>query len=875
MSENCGAQWHKWDLHLHSCYTYVNNGFPHDNTGSVIEEEFINTLIKSGIKAVGLTNYFKFCEEDYNLKKKLNSLGIKTFLNLEIRLDHLNHDEQNFDYHIIFDDNLDDQIIKTFLTNMDAEIGCTSKKLIQLANKEIEKSAQLNFGKLIKKLEEESSGLKGRYLLGFLSRGHGNARCSGRDATNYETITRKSNLVIHSSDKRKNVIEDRRYWLDEHSDIRCPYIRPVLLGSDAHNLEKIGKKYSWIKADLTFDGLKQIVFEPEDRISLEIDYPNKKNDYQVIDKVVFNQNNKNNISVESIVLLNPNLNTVIGGRSNGKSTLTNSIARALNNNNFEERDEKKGSGMFTFKNMSEVRVIWKDGQINRGEEEQRDVEFLPQDYMIRIAESNELRNKLIEDTVKADVENYLKITEFDLAIQTIQDNVDCLVREWSTLKNELSMLVPPEGDRKGIEAQIKKLKVQISEQQKKNNFSSEDNKNFELVQNKRKMAQDIRNQAKSDSTALIKLKKQSINLKIDFSEVSKEIHEQIQAFIEEQQEKLNLLWQSKILEICEGQNLLITSKSKEIDEIENSLAYKNGKENILSNETLSNLTKLVKEETRKLDQFSKFEENKERLVAQIQKKEAEIIAEYSGFKILRNKLTTDFIVKANLVEIKLDFNPIKFEDKIDYLHSRSNVNNLFIQEFDDNSDDKISSIFDELNLSYNRGKNQIDLIKDVINQQWFKRNYTLKFDNDNFLQMSQGKKAFVILTLILEFSKDKKPVIIDQPEDSLDNRAIYIELTKYLKAKKRDRQIILVTHNPNVVVGADAENVIVANQHSAVSPNLEEIQFAYINGSLENSLENCTSSEFLNRRGIREHVIEILEGGDEAFKKREDKYDLT
>lgn len=40
-------------------------------------------------------------------------------------------------------------------------------------------------------------------------------------------------------------------------------------------------------------------------------------------------------------------------------------------------------------------------------------------------------------------------------------------------------------------------------------------------------------------------------------------------------------------------------------------------------------------------------------------------------------------------------------------------------------------------------------------------------------------------------------------------------------------------------------------------------------------MDNCTSSEFLNRRGIREHVIEILEGGDEAFKKREEKYDLT
>lgn len=870
MSDNCGAQWHKWDLHLHSCYTCINNGFPHDKKGAAIENDFVDNLIESDIQAVGLTNYFNFCEEDYNLKRKLNESGIKTFLNLEIRLDHLNHDEQNFDYHIIFDDKLDDQIIKTFLTNMDAEVGCTSKKLSQLTNVEIERSAQVDFSKLIQKLEEESSGLKGRYLLGFLSRGHGSARSSGRDSTNYETITRKSNFVIHSSDKRENVIDDRKYWLND-----CSYIRPVLQGSDAHNLEKVGIKYSWIKADLTFDGLKQIIFEPEDRISIETEHPNKKNDYQVIDKVVFEQNNKDNISIKTTVLLNPNLNTVIGGRSNGKSTLTNSIAQALNNSNFEERDEKKGSGMFTFKDISNVCVIWKDGEVNRGEEEQRDVEFLPQDYMIRIAESNELRNKLIEDTVKADMENYQKIIEFDVEVQSIQNKVDDLVREWSTLKSDLSMLTPPEGDRKGIETQLEKLKVQIAEQQKKNNFSDEDNTVFEMEQSKLKTAQDIKEQAELDSAALVKLKQQSIDLKIDFSEVSKEIYEQMQAFIAEQQEQVNSAWRSKLSEIHEEQNSLISLQNKETDEIENSLAYKKGKENILSNETLNNLTKLVKEETQKLDQFGKFEENKARLESQIQQKEIEIIANYSEFEILRKRLSTNFIVKANLVEIELDFIPINFEDKIDYLHSRSSINNLFIREFDENSDVKISSIFDDLDLSYNRGKSQIDLIKDALSQQWFKRNYRLKFDNDNFLQMSQGKKAFVILTLILEFSKDEKPVNIDQPEDSLDNRAIYVELTKYLKAKKRDRQIILVTHNPNVVVGADAENVIVANQHSEVSPNAEEIQFAYINGSLENSVDNCTSSEFLNRRGIREHVIEILEGGDEAFKKREEKYDLT
>lgn len=138
--------------------------------------------------------------------------------------------------------------------------------------------------------------------------------------------------------------------------------------------------------------------------------------------------------------------------------------------------------------------------------------------------------------------------------------------------------------------------------------------------------------------------------------------------------------------------------------------------------------------------------------------------------------------------------------------------------------------------------------------------------------MSQGKKAFVILTLILEFSQDKKPVIIDQPEDSLDNRSIYQDLTRYLKSKKKERQIILVTHNPNVVVGSDAENVIVANQNSSKTPNKNNVQFNYINGPLENTFSKPNPKTLLESKGIREHVIEILEGGKEAFKERENKY---
>ena len=98
-------------------------------------------------------------------------------------------------------------------------------------------------------------------------------------------------------------------------------------------------------------------------------------------------------------------------------------------------------------------------------------------------------------------------------------------------------------------------------------------------------------------------------------------------------------------------------------------------------------------------------------------------------------------------------------------------------------------------------------------------------------------------------------------------------MVAYLKQKKKTRQIILVTHNANIVVNADAEEVIVANQHGEDSKNQDDIQFQYITGSLENTKPiNKNPGIVLQSQSIREHACEILEGGTEAFKKRENKY---
>lgn len=140
--------------------------------------------------------------------------------------------------------------------------------------------------------------------------------------------------------------------------------------------------------------------------------------------------------------------------------------------------------------------------------------------------------------------------------------------------------------------------------------------------------------------------------------------------------------------------------------------------------------------------------------------------------------------------------------------------------------------------------------------------------------MSTGKASFVILMLIVGLSKSKSPILIDQPEDNLDNRSITSDLVEYLKNKKAERQIILVTHNANIVVNADSENIIIANQKGQGEIETSSpFQFDYINGSLENTFPVLKEEkDLLMSMGIREHIADIVEGGKEAFKKREEKY---
>lgn len=846
---NKGSQWRKWDLHLHSCYSWLNNEFPSLENGKKDEDAFVESVLTSGLSAIGLTNYFNFSEEDFKLKKRLEDAGIKTFLNLELRLKDINQEGDLFDYHIIFSDEVEDKIIQNFLVKLEIGLGNKEDSAYNLKSRNEVDKAFVSFDKLNTTLQDSSLNLEGKYITGFLSRGHGSARNeqnSRKGEGIYEDITRKSNIIIHSSDVNHNKMGDREYWL-KHSK----YVRPLLIGSDAHNLEKIGRKFTWIKSDLSFTGLKQILYEPEHRINLNEECPDDKPDYLVISTIEVG---------DTTIYLNENLNAIIGGRSTGKSTLLNSIAKYYHSENFEE------NRMNTFReNLS---ITWKDNSNDSNKE----VEFIPQEHMVNLSHNVESFNKLVQNIIKnkgLDKE----IALYKKSVKETKEQISELLTTYWNSRKKIQELIKPEGDLKGIQNQIDILQKKEDDLKNGGELSLEEWQEYKKLEDL--IANDKDNQSilNNDISELKKLSTENILKEITLENLSSSTNEEIKTFYSELNEQVSELWKDKIEEIISNMIKQKEFLQKRISKSENSSIYKSGRKDIKNNRELNNISSKKEQEQQNLKNFHDYLAKKEKAENYMSELEEEIINKFKNYSISKNKLENSFIIEEKDLQIKTEFYQKDIEEEIFYLHKTNQFNRNFIDKFHNNLESTISTVFSENKFKFNQNKDITTFINDLFLNNWYSFNFRIMYQNDEFQKMSQGKKAFVILKLILEFSDNKKPVLIDQPEDSLDNRAIYHELTSYLIEKKKERQIILVTHNPNIVVGADAENVIVANQHSKLTPNENNKIFDYMNGALENSFNRTSPVTFiLQSQGIREHVYEILEGGKEAFEKRERKY---
>jgi hypothetical protein len=153
-----------------------------------------------------------------------------------------------------------------------------------------------------------------------------------------------------------------------------------------------------------------------------------------------------------------------------------------------------------------------------------------------------------------------------------------------------------------------------------------------------------------------------------------------------------------------------------------------------------------------------------------------------------------------------------------------------------------------------RGQEIKGLYDYLFSMDYLKPKYTLRMFDKELQQLSPGERGTLLLMFYLLVDRNDIPLVIDQPEENLDNQTVYELLVPCIKEAKKRRQVILVTHNPNLAVVCDAEQII----HASIDKSNKYL-VRYESGSIENPSMNNT-------------IVNILEGTRPAFENREEKY---
>ncbi len=646
--------------------------------------------------------------------------------------------------------------------------------------------------------------------------------------------------------------------------------------------------------------------EPENRVSLE--KPNKKISYNIIDKVRFITDNKN--FSNQWIDLNADLNALIGGKSSGKSLLLYLIARTILKE--EKLSEKNIDYDLERLEIKDFEVKWKDGNsdfLSEKSKGSRNITYIPQLYLNNIVEKNRSElDKVILQLVLENKELRKKYEEFEVEKEEREKNIDEYIKFFISKLNqkeseEDKILEFP--TKEAIEKEIGDL-LNENEKLKKNSILNDEE---DIKYNSLKEKINILNE---------KILKQENNVK-NFEEFSNEM-ENYKIYLESGYNKIN----KKLEELDFPLKEKIIEKLKEITRNAESL-FKDylvlGEEisqNIINNkkDTEIEVQSIEKElipleEKLKEINFIKENENKikteekklnERLAKEkiitditleiediLKKIRRELFLLRKAYEKMKNSFSEYKKISDNLeLDVQIYFDSSKFEERIEQiLDKRQSFDkifdgffeeNKFIYNYEENEKNilelikKIIDKKDEFKLK--RGCSYSELVM-AIAKNYYYFNYDLRQNNDTLSAMSQGKRGLILFQLYLQFSSAEFPVLIDQPEDNLDNRTVYKELKDFIIKKKKERQIIMVTHNANLVVPTDAEEIIVANQagENGKTENLE-YRFEYVSGALENSFLNPEGKGILYQKGIKEHVCEILEGGEEAFRQRNIKYKI-
>lgn len=716
------------------------------------------------------------------------------------------------------------------------------------------------------------------------------------------------------------------------------------ISSDARALRDIGRydkdgHFLWIKADPTFEGLKQILYEPIDRVHVGPTPPIYHDQARVV-RALKLSNAKGWFDDVSIPL-NTGLVSIIGQKGSGKSALAELIAYAAGS--WHEGDSAsflKRAGDH-LKGLS-VELEWADGTTSSGKlgsalPDASHVRYLSQKFVERLCAEDRIGTELVHEIESVifsyvDPTDTLNASSFDelRALRTEGTRT-----EGNRLREDVTRLIKEECDLRDNAAKVPEKKARIKALTEERNglikqipkaASREEARIQKDLQEKREKLTSAQQAAAVDKQKLQKIsdiRSRVFAFKSQITRFYSELEDLLQEAGVAEADKASFLPTFP----SETEPLLVRRET----ELKRSLAERDGATENPAEGTIrwlqNQIQTLVQRDTADKAQQQKIKVMQTRIAAiavEIQRVQAEISriegpdkarqavahqerlhAYVALFQNLKQEQRTleDLYARVGSrpnghsspeQEQRLEFS-IRWDVDLNKWLERGSV--LFDQRttlpygtmqdlgnaareilapaWSSGDPLKISPALEQFVAEFRKtdlkpanylrsGVAVLDLLQWLYEVDHIRLTYGLKYNGVELEKLSPGTKGIVLLILYLGMDiRDTRPLVVDQPDENLDNESIYELLTSYFKTAKTRRQIILITHNPNLVVNGDSEQVIVASCDRREN-GLPHI--TYQCGSLENNAPEGS--------GISHQVCRILEGGSDAFRKRELRYSL-
>lgn len=814
--ENNKQEWLKIDMHMHSQYS---KKYDSHRVKEMTAKEYVDTLMKKGIKIFSITDHNAFSSKYYNeIREYIKDLPIRIIngAELEVYIDDVNSIHMG----VYFPNDVDGEKLEKCINDLYNDSKPKFSELLfglsKLNSKFIlvpEGDKSKGVTRIVNKLNDDDKKCIEKYAMykifsAFDVRENFDQISKEKWAESfYKSSKDFEQLMEDKSDDEineilvaiKSKIKNNDYVFENTVEKKI-YEYIVKYGnyfayfsfSDWHNAEPYNptiNNYIFGSLDLPYESFELSVLDPISRVikGREQSIPIPPN---ILSQVSFKMDGK-----DVKVNLSPGLNAIIGKRGSGKSLLL-SVIEKLNQKNSDSLDKYISFSIDDIKGIDYNNITISEGELSS-------VAILKQDTIEKIYENP---NLAVDEISK----KFLKIESFDTSL------IDNVIE---ILKN----IKPYDNNYKSITSIIKILKKQDYynfekleeiDEEKITHLFDEINKKYEQV-----ISQIEKVGINTDELEKIKLESNNISLNyIKQIDLYKEIIISNNNRIQNVMNKRN------------SAQKVIVEQRKNLKEI--ILQVKNNFNSLLEYNKLKYLIdnmhfKNIEIKKRKIDNYM-------------------FITSYEvpdNLKdiILDKILNTISKVKGDTQDLDLMYKYINGDKKLKVDHK-----NLY----DDLLKYSNESIFEPVKRFY---KVPVDLDINTINN----KNDIDKLVNNGTIKdlskASPGMKSVAYLDML--FGSDKSILLFDQPEDNIDNAYISNTLVDLIKEKKKTKQLIFVTHNPSLAVYGDAFNYI------------------YVTNEEVDGVQKISYSNYLiEKKDDKDKIMDILEGGKKSFVNRDRKY---